>query len=209
MKTRIITGAVFGIIFLSFLLIGNLPFLLLVLTISGIGCFELYKMSKQKAVKPLTVVLSMLYISGGFYSFWFLREGMGFNFIMYLMIIIWATDSFAYFVGRKYGKTNLAPVISPNKTWEGSIGGTVLAITLAGLYQLIFKPLEFGFFSFILFTLLLSVSGQIGDLIESAYKRYAGVKDSGNVLPGHGGVLDRFDSLLLVSIVGVFLVVIF
>lgn len=209
MKTRIITGAVFGILFLSFLLMGNLPFLLLVLSISGIGCYELYKMSKQKDVKSLSVILGMLYISGGFYSFWFLREGMGFNFIMYLMIIIWATDSFAYFIGRKYGRTKLAPVISPNKTWEGSIGGTVLAISLAGFYQLLFNPLEFGFFSFVLFTLLLSVSGQIGDLIESAYKRYVGVKDSGSVLPGHGGILDRFDSLLLVSIVGLILLLIF
>ena len=114
------------------------------------------------------------------------------------MLIVWLTDSGAYLFGRKLGKHKLAPRVSPNKTWEGSICGTLLATVVLAVY-LYFFPVGYHNWGLMVFlTLLLSILGQFGDLVESALKRFYGVKDSGKILPGHGGILDRFDSMLLV-----------
>ncbi len=101
-------------------------------------------------------------------------------------------------IGRKLGRHKLAPHISPNKTWEGSIGGTLVATVIVGLYAYFYPQGNYSLLTTILLIVIVSVIGQFGDLVESALKRYYGVKDSGKILPGHGGILDRFDSLLLV-----------
>lgn len=142
------------------------------------------------------LTLTMLYIGFGFNMFVQART-VGLGMLMYLLLTVWSTDSGAYLVGRKIGKTKLAPQISPNKTWEGSIGGTVVAI-IVGIIFSVTGLIHFGILVIILMTLFLSIAGQLGDLVESSLKRYYGVKDSGRILPGHGGILDRFDSLLLV-----------
>lgn len=142
------------------------------------------------------LTLTMLYIGFGFNMFVQART-VGLGMLMYLLLTVWSTDSGAYLVGRKIGKTKLAPQISPNKTWEGSIGGTVVAI-IVGIIFSVTGLIHFGILATILMTLFLSIAGQLGDLVESSLKRYYGVKDSGRILPGHGGILDRFDSLLLV-----------
>ncbi|MDK6810122.1 phosphatidate cytidylyltransferase [Ligilactobacillus agilis] len=119
--------------------------------------------------------------------------------LLYALLIVWLTDSGAYMIGRKLGKHKLAPHISPNKTWEGSIGGSLVAVVVVSCYLYFFPELHaYDSVTMIGLTLLYSVGGQLGDLVESAFKRYYGVKDSGNILPGHGGILDRFDSLLFV-----------
>lgn len=142
------------------------------------------------------LTLTMLYIGFGFNMFVQART-VGLGMLMYLLLTVWSTDSGAYLVGRKIGKTKLASQISPNKTWEGSIGGTVVAI-IVGIIFSVTGLIHFGILATILMTLFLSIAGQLGDLVESSLKRYYGVKDSGRILPGHGGILDRFDSLLLV-----------
>ncbi len=101
-------------------------------------------------------------------------------------------------IGRKLGRNKLAPHVSPNKTWEGSIGGTVVATIIVGVFAYFYPQGNYSLLTTVLLTIVLSVFGQLGDLVESALKRYYGVKDSGKILPGHGGILDRFDSLLLV-----------
>ena len=119
--------------------------------------------------------------------------------LLYALLIVWITDSGAYLIGRKIGKHKLAPKISPNKTWEGSIGGTLAAVVIVGVYVFFMKPyFKYNFALMLVLTLVFSIGGQFGDLIESAFKRHYGVKDSGKILPGHGGFLDRFDSLLFV-----------
>lgn len=142
------------------------------------------------------LTLTMLYIGFGFNMFVQART-VGLGMLMYLLLTVWSTDSGAYLVGRKIGKTKLAPQISPNKTWEGSIGGTIVAV-IVGIIFSVTGLIHYGILATILMTLFLSIAGQLGDLIESSLKRYYGVKDSGRILPGHGGILDRFDSLLLV-----------
>jgi len=110
---------------------------------------------------------------------------------------IWASDAGAYFIGKAIGKTKLWPEISPNKTVEGAVGGLVIAVLVALIFCLI-EPDWLSYGRAIGFALAAAVAGTLGDLIQSAYKRFRGVKDSGNLLPGHGGVLDRTDSWLIV-----------
>ncbi|WAA13573.1 phosphatidate cytidylyltransferase [Fervidibacillus halotolerans] len=143
-------------------------------------------------------ILSVLYIGTGFYYLMETRF-MGILFIFFSLFLIWATDSGAYFIGRAIGKRKLAPSISPNKTVEGSIGGIFFALIVALLFYYL-SDISNGidFARFIIFSIILSVFGQLGDLVESALKRHYGVKDSGWILPGHGGILDRTDSWLFV-----------
>ena len=119
----------------------------------------------------------------------------GRQWIFMTLIVIMSCDTFAYFVGRKIGKRKLYPVVSPNKSVEGGLGGlggSVLAILFV---KFTFLPI-LGFIDAVLIGLLLGVMGQLGDLFESLLKRACEVKDSGNIIPGHGGMLDRLDSLL-------------
>jgi phosphatidate cytidylyltransferase len=142
------------------------------------------------------ILLSILYVGFGFYCFSEIRS-IGLAYMVYALFIIWATDIGAYFIGRAFGKRKLWPEISPNKTVEGSIGGIICAVAVAVVYQ--WTTNLFHSIGFVLvMTIVLSIFGQLGDLVESAFKRHYGVKDSGNILPGHGGILDRFDSLLFI-----------
>ena len=106
----------------------------------------------------------------------------------------------SYFIGSQFGKRKLLPRVSPNKTIEGSLGGIACAILVTLLFMIFDRTVagSYGWITMILFTILFSVAAQFGDLVESAIKRHFGVKDSGHFIPGHGGVLDRFDSLIFV-----------
>ena len=139
--------------------------------------------------------LTMMYVGMGFGMMVAARNA-GLDTLMFAFLIVWLTDSGAYMIGRKLGKHKLTK-ISPNKTWEGSIGGTVVAVIAAAVYTYFF-PQTYSWPVMIIISIVLSVAGQFGDLIESGLKRFYKVKDSGNVLPGHGGILDRFDSMLIV-----------
>ena len=139
--------------------------------------------------------LTMMYVGMGFGMMVAARNA-GLDTLMFAFLIVWLTDSGAYMIGRKLGKHKLTK-ISPNKTWEGSIGGTVVAVIAAAVYTYFF-PQAYSWPVMIIISIVLSVAGQFGDLIESGLKRFYKVKDSGNVLPGHGGILDRFDSMLIV-----------
>jgi phosphatidate cytidylyltransferase len=141
-------------------------------------------------------VIGTIYVGIGFFYFMETRDA-GRVYIFYSLFMIWATDSGAYFIGKALGKRKLWPEISPNKTIEGSIGGVVCAVIVAILFS-IFTDIDVSLIPLLLITIVLSIFGQIGDLVESALKRHFNVKDSGRILPGHGGILDRFDSLLFV-----------
>lgn len=114
--------------------------------------------------------------------------------LLFALVVTWAADTVAYFVGRAIGKHPLAPHISPKKTWEGSAGGMLGSLAVAYAFSFWLKiPLH----HLLIMAALGNIAGQMGDLLESACKRSAGVKDSGGLLPGHGGVLDRIDALIL------------
>ena len=122
----------------------------------------------------------------------------GRNWVFLALSATFASDTAAYFVGRAWGRRKLAPAISPGKTWEGTIAGLVSAIIVSLLFTLVL-PLEI--WQAILLGFLISCFGQIGDLVESLFKRNMGVKDSGSLLPGHGGFLDRIDSVVFAGVV--------
>lgn len=139
-------------------------------------------------VYALVAALSLLWIRD--------RADNGIALVMWVFLIVWATDIGAYFAGRAIGGPKLAPTISPKKTWAGFYGGVAAATVLGGVWVLL-TGLNL---IFLLLAPLFSVVAQGGDLFESWMKRRAGVKDSGNLLPGHGGVFDRLDGLLPVAV---------
>lgn len=141
-------------------------------------------------------VMGLLYVGFGFYSFWDFYDSNGLSSILFLLFCIWATDSGAYFIGKTWGKRKIAPEVSPNKTIEGTIGGVLCAMFVGVLWVFAWDANLVVLF----IATAISVMGQIGDLAESAIKRHFGIKDSSSLFPGHGGVLDRFDSVLFVCL---------
>ena len=116
--------------------------------------------------------------------------------ILFTLALIWAGDTLAYFVGKFFGRIPMAPALSPKKTWEGGIANLIGSLLIAwATAQFVLAPVGI----LVAIALAANIAGQMGDLIESAYKRGAGVKDSGTLIPGHGGVLDRIDSLILAA----------
>lgn len=144
------------------------------------------------------ILLATMYIAVAFQGLMATRMA-GLSYLLFVLFAIWATDSGAYFAGKSFGKRKLWPEISPNKTIGGAIGGIILALVTGSVFQLIY-PLDHSFVTIIWVTLLISIFGQLGDLVASAMKRHYQVKDSGKLFPGHGGILDRLDSLLFVLI---------
>ena len=131
-----------------------------------------------------------------------LRLDAGRDWLYLALFATFGSDTAAYFLGKAFGKHKLAPRISPGKTWEGAVAGIFGAVVISLLFTLDTRlqlPLSYG--QAILLGVLISVFGQIGDLVESLLKRNTGVKESGNLMPGHGGLLDRMDSVVLAGIV--------
>ncbi|MGE7760630.1 phosphatidate cytidylyltransferase [Peribacillus sp. NPDC097895] len=145
------------------------------------------------------LVISILYLGIGFYYLFETRDsaGLGLIYILLTLFTIWATDSGAYFIGKSLGKRKLWPEISPNKTVEGFIGGLFSAMIVGALFYA-FSSLDYTLLQLLVISLIIGVFGQLGDLVQSAYKRHYGVKDSGKLLPGHGGILDRLDSVIFI-----------
>ena len=158
---------------------------------------------KRTIIDVAITIFSLLYIPFLF-SFIKLILDMEYGrfFILYVLCGAFISDTFAFLVGSKLGKTKLAPDISPNKTVEGSIGGIVGVIIFYVIITFIGKEVltvDVNVFYWVLAGIAAAVAGQFGDLTASAIKRYCKVKDFGNIMPGHGGILDRFDSLMFVA----------
>lgn len=147
--------------------------------------------------------LTMFYVGMGTYAAVTIRNADLAIFVLIVLVMI-STDTGAYFIGSKIGKRKLAPHLSPNKSIEGSLGGIVIAVIVAAVY-LNFFTFRYSYGTMLLIAVILSVTGQFGDLLESAFKRHFDVKDAGTILPGHGGILDRFDSILFTLTMGLIL----
>ncbi|MFW9609137.1 MAG: phosphatidate cytidylyltransferase [Aquaspirillum sp.] len=142
----------------------------------------------------LALGFGVLWLSNFAWSVLSLVEALGVGWLLYAMSLVWVTDTGAYFSGRAFGKTKLALKVSPGKTWEGVVGGVSLAVLLS---VFVAWQTDMPWLSMMVLALIVSFLSIYGDLFESALKRQVGVKDSSNMLPGHGGWLDRFDALLL------------
>ncbi len=212
-KTRALTAIVFAIVMLTGLLWNQWSFIIL-FTIINFGCwYEFVKLAKKIRPKDYGYYISLgiLYITFpglmimdlGFpnTNHWLYQKGhedaFDYSPLVPCAIIfsIWINDTMAYIVGSFIGKTPFSK-ISPKKTWEGTIGGAILCITVIGLISRGFK---YDVRESVIIATLCAVFGTLGDLLESKLKRMANVKDSGTIMPGHGGFLDRFDSLLIAT----------
>jgi phosphatidate cytidylyltransferase len=123
-------------------------------------------------------------------------EPVGRQLVLFTLVLVWAGDMLAYFVGKSLGRVPMAPALSPKKTWEGAMGNVLASMIVAVLFA---KWMQTDVITLLVIAGIANIAGQAGDLIESAYKRGAAVKDSGGLLPGHGGMLDRIDSLILAT----------
>ena len=178
---------------------GGLSFGLLLLVGGALMLVEWFAlvraMTLSSGAKAMLNILGPLLTLGAMAGLWFIRDQLGMTAALWVFGMVWATDIGAYFAGRAFGGARLAPKISPSKTWSGLIGGMVAALiasaTIGDRAGIIGVPLWIGLF--------MGLLAQLGDLAQSWMKRRAGVKDSGKLIPGHGGLFDRVDGILPVA----------
>ena len=208
-KTRALSAIIFVVVMLGAIFYSINSFIILFLIVHT-GCLiEYNKLTKNtptiqtKTAHVLYSVFGLVYMTISFFAIthlasahWASVLGTTEYYVLPMLVIvsIWINDTMAYIVGSFIGKTPLS-MVSPKKTWEGTIGGALLAVVAVVLLGKMLTGLSYQ--TLIIVSATAAITGTIGDLIESKFKRMAGVKDSGNILPGHGGFFDRFDSLLL------------
>ena len=180
----------------GFITISALLFSPLVFTIF---IYELYSHSKEPFANIAYMILGLFYIGLPFALVNFIAfDGDDFRarLVLGLLVLTWVNDTGAYVTGSLIGKTPLFPRISPNKTWEGSSGGVIFCLGFGYLLSLVFDDIPLA--QWLGLAAIVAIFGGLGDLVESMLKRSVNVKDSGNILPGHGGLLDRFDAFIFV-----------
>ena len=162
--------------------------------------YELLVGSKTPFVNVAFIVLGMIYIGAPFALLDFIafdEQNFYANTVLGLLLMTWGNDTGAYLIGSQIGKTPLAPSISPKKTWEGFIGGIIITFLIATALAFIFTGKEkLVFIDWMVLAFIVVLFGSVGDLVESMLKRSVKIKDSGTMLPGHGGLLDRFDAFI-------------
>ena len=179
--------------------------MLIVLAMSMLILFieQIITGGKKTIVDIMVTIFGIAYVPFLLVFFTLLRDKqpMGLIYIAYIFTSAWGSDTFAYLIGKKFGKHKLTP-ISPKKTVEGAIGGIVGALLFSLVYTVVinnFMHLSINYLHIAIITSVLAIIGEIGDLAASGIKRYCGIKDFSDLLPGHGGMLDRIDSLLLIT----------
>ncbi len=203
MITRILSAFVMAPVALAAVWLGTPYFEILVLVVGLVAMTEWYRLMSDFGMGTASrfwLLIGLVYIIAPCFILVWLRnsEPQGQQFTLWFFAVIWATDIGAYFSGKTIGGPKLAPRISPNKTWAGFFGGLLLAI-VASLILNKFAAPSFAALHLIGACIILSIVGQLGDLLQSWVKRKLGVKDSGSLIPGHGGVLDRIDAILLAA----------
>lgn len=160
-----------------------------------VGLFALREVVQIGKNALVSAIGGVIYIGGAWVCAYFLRLENP-HWLLFAFLLCWAGDTAALYIGKNFGKRKLAPVISPNKTWEGAIASVAGGMLVGAIYAHYLIP-SAQIAPVLIVAALGNIAGQTGDLVESAYKRWGGVKDSGSSLPGHGGWLDRIDSSLL------------
>jgi len=183
---RALSGAVYVAIMWFGISCSQLSFHILFAVILLVCLYEMYKLRKGK-----TKILGFLYVLSPLLLVHFIKTEL----VLLMFILTWTFDTFAYLVGIKFGKHKIIPTVSPKKSWEGFVGGFIFTIIAAYLTVNYFSEIALN--QAIVISLFLPFTATLGDFIESHYKREAGVKDSGNFIPGHGGMLDRMDAFMI------------
>ncbi len=205
-RSRVISGLVMVAIVLVVIFSGSDAFNIVLISLSVALAFEWsYLINNNTPNRTLT--LKKMYVIGFFYvaapaiSLYLIRNSVfgSEKLLIWYLIVVWSVDIGAYYVGRSFGGAKMFPLISPGKTWSGFFGGAITAAIISTLFYLIFAEETMQYDIFMAITLLISILAQISDLMESYIKRIYGVKDSSNLIPGHGGLMDRLDSLTLTA----------
>ncbi|WP_417448966.1 phosphatidate cytidylyltransferase [Kordiimonas sp.] len=170
----------------------NAPLLAALLLVSVVGVLII-----RIGLRIGWLLAGVAYVGFPIVSLWLIREGSAIL-VLWIFLVVWATDIGGYFAGKSIGGLKLAPKISPKKTWAGLLGGMALSVVVSVAVHLIF-PFSSSLIVLSLLAATLAVWAQVGDLVESGIKRHFGVKDSGGLIPGHGGLLDRVDGLVFVA----------
>ncbi|MEA3316396.1 MAG: phosphatidate cytidylyltransferase [Bacteroidota bacterium] len=175
-------------------------FLIIIVLVIMVFIVELYLQKELPFSNIANTIIAVLYIAVPFSLINYMvfrNSNIEYNshLILGFLFLTWSYDSFAYLFGVSFGKHRLFERISPKKSWEGFIGGIILSIFTAYIVSLFFQDLQFV--QWVIVSLIASIGGTFGDLTESMLKRSVNIKDSGNILPGHGGILDRFDAVLV------------
>ena len=186
---RALSGSVYVSIMWFGTFCSELSFHILFAVILLVCLYEMYKLRKGK-----TKILAFLYVLAPLLLVHFYTQ----KIILFIFILTWTFDTFAYLFGVKFGKHKIMPSISPKKSWEGFAGGLLLTlIATSVLIKIGFLPENGSYLNFYLTAFFIPFTATLGDFIESHFKRQAGVKDSGNFIPGHGGMLDRMDAFMI------------
>jgi len=200
-----VLNAIFIYVIIALIVYQNSPIyhkLLFLITLTGGAVFiqELFKKSTVPFTNIGYTFTGIIYICLPFVFFHalaYMNGEFNFHYPLAFLLLLWANDTGAYLVGSKLGRTKLFERHSPKKTWEGFMGGILISALAAFIISRFFKELQWN--QWVSVSILISCFGTLGDLIESMFKRSINVKDSGGILPGHGGLLDRFDGLLLAA----------
>lgn len=199
----IVTGSILYLS-LSLFSFGDIEFRWLLInffTVVLIFIEELYRKKQQPIANIAITIFSIIYISiplsllNFFFSPFQFAGDSNIQVLLAFFILTWVIDTFAYLSGMAFGKNRLFESVSPKKTWEGSIGGFISGIGAAFVLSVFFKDLVF--YQWAIIAVIIAVAGGFGDLVESMFKRSTQIKDTGSILPGHGGILDRFDCIFL------------
>ena len=202
---RLISYIMITLLYFECTLNGNFTLSFNYTTLAGI-CLTLllpvvlYHSEKVYNIEDAFYLVGGVFFLGFSMSLFTMYRHIGLDLIIFLFMITIITDSYAYFIGKLIGKNKLLEVISPNKTWEGTIGGSIVGAFVCTVYYLTVINSNSSIFVVFIVVLFLSLVGQFGDLFFSAIKRKYEVKDFSNLMPGHGGVLDRLDSIIFVML---------
>ena len=192
---ELVTRSISGIIFIAILLFGTIysqtSFIILYLSLACISIYEMWNILEKKAILPLVFVSLPFFL---LISLTGIKNDFDPLLVLYVLILTWTFDSFAYLFGSRYGRNKISPKISPKKSWEGFFGGYISTLIISFiLMNSQAKLLE----EYIIIAFILPVTATVGDLIASYYKRKSNVKDYGKIIPGHGGIVDRLDAIFI------------
>ena len=192
---ELVTRLISGIIFIAILLFGTTysqtSFFILYLSLGCISIYEMWNILEKKSILPFVFVslpFILLFSLNGY------KNDFDPLLVLYILILTWTFDSFAYLIGSRYGRNKILPKISPKKSWEGFLGGYMSTLIISFIlmnYEA--ELLE----EYIIIAFILPITATVGDLIASYYKRKSNVKDYGKIIPGHGGIIDRLDAIFI------------
>lgn len=198
---RLASALVMAPISLLCVYLGGLYFFGFILFAYAVCLYEWQRMSMRTSKKWLMLFAGYVYFTLCYGLFINVRlEDSGFQLIVFLFVCVWSCDIGAFFTGKFFGGPKCVPKISPNKTWSGVFGGAALSVLLGHLFAYLFLSEHYNVFYVTQISIVIAFAAMLGDLVISYAKRLADIKDTGSIIPGHGGVLDRIDSLILASV---------